>query len=228
MNSLDLYAKIEKLLGIDEAAYYLYTIFLDEIEELKFSGKNALDFGCGNGKFAKILSDDFKVLGLDLSPKMVQTAKANGINAMNLKLSEIDEKFDLITAVSDVINYMDDEALKEFFSDAYSHLNEGGYLIFDINTKRGFSDIANGVLHQKDGENHLIIDANFEEGILKTQMIYFAKDGEKFTKIENSITQYYHEFEKIKEISPLKFVKKREINLYSDEFSDKILLIFRR
>lgn len=228
MNNLDFYAKIEPVLGIKEAAFRLYNIFLDEIEELNLSGKKVLDFGCGNGNFARILSDDFEVLGLDKSEEMVKKTIENGIKATSNDLSLIDEKFDLITAVSDVINYMNKDELKKFFQDVASHLNNGGFLIFDINTLFGFEEIAQGVLHEKIGNDHLIIDAKFQDKTLKTQMIIFEKNDEFFNKHQENITQYYHKKEEFRNLKNLEFVDIKDIYLYSDEVADKSLIILKK
>lgn len=228
MNNLDLYAKIEPILGINEASCELYTLFLNEIENLKFNGKKALDFGCGNGKFAKILSDEFDIMGLDKSEKMVKIAKSCGINATNFPLSKIDIKFDLITAVGDVLNYMQSKELDEFLTDIASKLKDGGYFIFDINTKFGFSDIANGVLHEKDGDNHLIIDAKFDGKQLVTQMIYFEKKDKNYKKSSADITQYFHEKTKFEKAKNLTLFKCKNINLYSDTKPDKSIFILKK
>ncbi|CZE48878.1 class I SAM-dependent DNA methyltransferase [Campylobacter geochelonis] len=229
MTSLDFYAKIESIIGLNEACDRLYEIFLDEISSLKFSGFKALDFGCGNGNFALKLAKQFSVIGIDKSVDMVAQACKKGVDARCVSLDEINEKFDLITASFDVLNYMDKAELKEFLSKIPNILNDNGYFIFDINTKFGFSDIANGLLYESDeNQNHLIIDAKFDGNCLETQMILFEKSGDKFAKFQNRIIQFYHKKDEIKKLLNLKLYRVKELNLYSDTKADKLLFVFKK
>ena len=49
INPLDLYAKIESLIGFDAQYEKLYQIYLHLLNSLHV--KTILDVGCGNGKF---------------------------------------------------------------------------------------------------------------------------------------------------------------------------------
>lgn len=238
MNELDLYAKVEEILGFDEAAYKLYSEILDVIDGLEIKGKKALDFGCGSGKFAKILSDEFEVVGIDKSDLMVQKAKSLGIDARHITLDKMDEKFDLITATFDVLNYMNDSELSKFLTQIPNRLNDGGYFIFDINTLHGFSEVAQGLLYENDDENELIIDAVFEDEILKTKIVYFeklkdsnslnlAKSSEIYHKISKTITQYFHTNFKIQKSLNLQLFKEKKIRLYDKQTPDKVVLVYQ-
>ncbi len=48
-NSLNLYAKIEDLLGVSEVAPILYSNYFRTLENIEFS--SLLDIGCGRGEF---------------------------------------------------------------------------------------------------------------------------------------------------------------------------------
>lgn len=227
MTSLDFYSKIEPIIGMQEACDELYEIFLDEIYRLEFNGNDALDFGCGNGNFALKLKKDFNVMCLDKSQEMVSIAKSKGLDARSVRLNDLDVKFDLITASFDVINYMNKQELEEFFKIVPEKLNSGGYFVFDINTKFGFTDVADGLLHESDeGGNDLIIDAKFQNDKLETKMIFFEKNGDIYNKFEEKITQYYHSDDDIKKLLRLKLLNLVDVNLYSDIKPDKKLFIF--
>ncbi|NLY03793.1 MAG: class I SAM-dependent methyltransferase [Campylobacter sp.] len=228
MNELDFYAKVEEILGFDEAKYELYKIFLTEISNLEFSGFDALDYGCGSGEFAKLLTQHFNVKCIDKSKEMVKICTSKGLDAYTKRLDEINYKFDLITSSFDVLNYMDKFELAEFLKSAEARLKEGGYLMFDLNTLYGFKSIAQGLLHEVDEEDHLIVDANFKDDVLTTQMIYFSKNGDMFSKFDGIITQYYHDEMGFDRLENLTLVKRVDINLYSDEEADKVLLIFQK
>ncbi|PSM51977.1 SAM-dependent methyltransferase [Campylobacter blaseri] len=229
MTSLDFYSKIEPIIGMQEACDELYEIFLDEIYKLEFMGNDALDFGSGSGNFALKLKKDFNVICIDKSSEMVKVASSKGLDARNTSLNEVNETFDLITASFDVINYMDKKELKEFLKIISEKLNDGGYFVFDINTKFGFTDVADGLLYESDDKgNELIIDANFDNNILETTMIYFEKNGEIYKKFQQKITQYYHSEDEIKKYLSLKLLNLVDVNLYSDTKPDKKLFVFTK
>ena len=56
MTNLDLYAKAEHLLGIEEATEALYDLYRSELDD--YDVKTLLDVGCGRGGFMqRMLSD---------------------------------------------------------------------------------------------------------------------------------------------------------------------------
>lgn len=228
-DSLDFYARIEPLFGFYEAYDELYKIYLKEINRLfKDSQKDlkALDFGCGNGKFTSLLSLNFDILGLDKSPKMCEICTSKGIKSTTLNLNKINTKFDLITAVSDVLNYLNPNEFSDFFAQAYEKLSPNGYLIFDLNTEFGFDSVASGSLYIQDNENDLVVDSLFENKELKTKFMYFEKTGDFYKKNEFQITQYCHDF-KYKDTN-LKQVKKLSVKLFSDSLADKSIYILQK
>lgn len=226
MSELDFYAKIEEILGFDEAKYELYKVFLNKISSLDFKSFEALDFGCGSGEFAKLLGQHFSVTCVDKSEEMVKICLSKGLNAKCVDLSNFNDKFDLITASFDVVNYIN--SLDEFLKDSTKALKNGGYLLFDVNSYFGFQSVAQGVLHQKDGSNHLIVDAIFDDEVLKSEFIYFKKDGTKFSKFSKLIKQYYHPKDSFKSIENLKLLSFEDINLYGYEKADKWLVCFQK
>ena len=71
-DSLDLYAKVEDLLGVKEVAPRLYAHYLLFLNSIDFD--TLLDVGCGSGDFLRQMQgalDIPKVKGIDLSPLMV-------------------------------------------------------------------------------------------------------------------------------------------------------------
>ncbi|QKF64354.1 class I SAM-dependent DNA methyltransferase [Campylobacter corcagiensis] len=226
MSELDFYAKVEEILGFDEAKYELYKVFLNKISSLNFKSFKALDFGCGSGEFAKLLAQHFDVTCVDKSEQMVKICLSKGLNAKCVDLSNFNCDFDLITASFDVVNYI--KNLDEFLKDASNALKNGGYLLFDVNSYFGFNDVAQGVLHQKDGENHLIVDAIFDDNILESEFIYFKKDSSKYSKFSKVIKQYYHPKTNFKSRENLELLSCEDLNLYGYEKSDKWLLCFQK
>ena len=144
-NSLDLYAKVEDLLGVKEAAPSLYAHYLLFLNPIDFT--TLLDVGCGSGDFLvqmKQALDIPQVKGIDLSPLMVAKTKGLGVEAESINLCDLEGKYDVITAVFDMLNYLTKEELKTFLLCVKEHLNEGGLFLCDINTLYGFENVAVG------------------------------------------------------------------------------------
>lgn len=226
-NGLELYAKIEDMLDFSEAIGILYGAFHKKINKLK--PKRILDIGCGSGIFGLGLVDDgYEVLGIDVSQKMVENSQKAGLNAKHINLCDLDEKFDVATAVFDVLNYMNTDELTHFFGCAKNTLHKDGYFLADVNTYFGFDEIAQGTIAIEDDNRYVVLDAVFEEPILTTNIKLFTKNGENglFKREEGEIVQYYHDKKTIEKICGMKIVDIVEIGLYSKK-PDKYLYVFK-
>jgi len=140
--ALNLYSKVEDLLGVNEVTPELYANYFDTLKELEFS--SLLDVGCGRGAFLVQIKEQYPTvysIGIDLSPRMVEVSRDRGVEAYHIDLCVVDKKFDIITAVFDMINYLDDEQLEEFMQCIENHLEIGGYFICDINTFYAFDEL---------------------------------------------------------------------------------------
>ena len=230
MNPLDLYASIESSLPFEDEIEYLYDIFKDIALETK--PKTLIDIGCGQGEFCKIIEqNDIKVLGVDLSAKQVKLAKAKGVEALCIDIKDIEEKFDCATAIFDVVNYLPNDQIDDFFRSTYNLLNSGGYFIFDINTLFGFSEVAIGTLSLDEDDRFISIDAIFEENILNTTITLFQKENEYYKKTTNTIKQYYYpNKELIKKLEKIGFDVEhmQSIDLHNFGKNDKNIFICRR
>ncbi|RUM75723.1 MAG: class I SAM-dependent methyltransferase [Sulfurovum sp.] len=226
-NALDLYAKVEDLLGVNEVTPILNEYYLETLESMEFD--TLLDVGCGSGGFLAQVSHDYphvEALGIDLSPVMVEMTQAKGLNAQCIDLCKIEGQFDVITAIFDMVNYLDKKALKRFLGCIEKHLNVGGYFIFDINTLYAFKVVASGNFIKDTEERFLTIDSDYEEKLGEYFMDFtlFEKKGDCFIKTQDSITQYYHT---VTELTKMKLVSKKAIAIYGDE-TEKFYLIFKK
>jgi len=228
-DSLDLYAKVEDLLGVKEAAPVLYAHYLLFLNSINFD--LLLDVGCGSGDFLRQMQGALgipHVKGIDLSPVMVTQTKAQGINAECIDLCMLENSYDVITAVFDMLNYLDKAALKNFLKCVYEHLNEGGYFLCDINTLYGFEEVAVGSFIVDDERRFLTIDSEFDEGRYTSDFTLFEKEGECFRKYQETIRQYYHTLEEIVALSSLELVQYDEVVLYEMEQADKIFMVLKK
>jgi cyclopropane fatty-acyl-phospholipid synthase-like methyltransferase len=223
--NLDLYAKVEALIGFDEAYDELYEIYLKELEN--YSVNTILDLGCGNGNFLLKIDDDCKSLGIDLSQNMVDIAIKKGVNAKKIELGKLDEKFDVIVAIGDVLNYIKPIDLKDFFMDVERVLNDHGVFMCDLNTLHGFEEVTAGSMVVDREDEFLSIDAEYFAGVLRSEIIHFYKDDNCFKKSKGEIFQYYHDEESLKDATSLKLIKSKDICMFSQE-SDKTIFIFQK
>ena len=228
-DSLDLYAKVEDLLGVKEAAPSLYAHYLLFLNSLDFD--SLLDVGCGSGDFLRQMHgalDIPQVKGIDLSPLMVSQTLKQGYDAECLDLCDLNEQYDVITAVFDMLNYLDKAQLKRFLTCVYEHLNDGGLFLCDINTLYGFENVAVGSYIVDDETRFLTVDSEFEEGEYISEFTLFEKENDTFLKSQETIKQYYHSVEDIATLSGLELLVNDDVNLYGLEESDKKFLVLRK
>lgn len=98
---------------------------------------NILEFGSGTGGHAQILTTKFghKILGVDLSKKMIASAfKNENFESVvgDMRYYDARKKFDCVLALFHVVSYLPtNKDINSFFKNANRHLNIGGKLIFD-------------------------------------------------------------------------------------------------
>ncbi|WP_024953797.1 class I SAM-dependent DNA methyltransferase [Sulfurospirillum arcachonense] len=226
MHSLDLYAKIEPLIGFYDEYDALYSSYLQLLYPLHVN--TILDIGCGNGRLLKLLQDnDFKAFGIDRSKEMITRAQSLGVNADTKELKEFKKgSFECALAVGDVLNYMKEDELNSFFSDVSNTLSDEGYFLFDVNTLAGF-EVADGAVVKDEEDKFLSIEANFEENILTTNITLFEKEGKTFNKISGEVKQYYHTKEVFQNLKEFRYVADSPISMFSDE-EEKLLILLQK
>ena len=226
MTNLDLYAKAEHLLGIEEATEALYDLYRSELDEYKI--KTLLDVGCGRGGFmTRMISDGVTCKGVDLSSVMVEECKADGLDAECIDISAVDGTYDAIVSIFDVLNFMDNDALIKFLDAVATKLSDNGIFIADINTRYGFSDVAEGTMSSENEKEFLSVDAQFANDELHTKFTLFEKnEDDTFIKYQDTIVQYFHKMKIFQKLDGLKLIEKQTFSLYDTE--DKTLLIFKK
>jgi len=229
-DALDLYAKVEDLLGVKEAAPALYAHYFLFLNSITFD--SILDVGCGSGDFLLQVKRAFapqKLLGIDLSPVMVEESIKKGIPAQAIDLCNVEDTFDVITAVFDMLNYLDKPQLKRLLLCVEAQLKPGGYFLCDINTLYGFEEVAVGSFIVDDEERFLTIDSDFEEDIYASEFTLFEKETDgRYRKSQGIIEQYYYAIEMIEaSLSGMKLVVADDKSLYGDDV-DKNFLVFQK
>ncbi|HHO65591.1 MAG TPA: class I SAM-dependent methyltransferase [Epsilonproteobacteria bacterium] len=228
-DSLDLYAKVEDLLGVKEAAPSLYAHYLLFLNTQDFD--TLLDVGCGSGDFLRQMQGALgisQVKGIDLSPFMVAQTLEQGYDAECIDLCALNGTYDVITAVFDMLNYLNKEQLASFLSCVKDHLNEGGVFLCDINTLFGFENVAVGSFIVDDEDRFLTVDSDFKDSEYISEFTLFEKEDHCFKKSQETIRQYYHTVEDIVTFSGLELLVDDEINLYGLESADKKFLVLKK
>ena len=227
MNGLDLYAKIEYLFDFEDVMDFLWERYIEELKSLNV--KTILDIGCGSGGFMlKAQQAGLDVVGIDISEEMINNATQKGLEVYHKDLCDFEGKFDACVAIFDVVNYMDEEYLKNFFKCVKNVLKKDGYFLFDVNTLYGFEEIAQGTLSVEDEKVFAVLNSIFEDNKMETKITIFEKDKHCYQKEEGSIIQYFYKNQKLKKLTSLKFIKKIDINLYGGDMADKNLLVFKQ
>ena len=227
--SLDLYAKVEDLLGVKEVAPKLYAHYFLFLNTSDFT--NLLDVGCGSGDFLIQMQNSLgipEVKGIDLSPLMVEMSLEKALDTECVDLCELEGSYDVITAVFDMLNYLDTEALKRFLLCVSEHLKDDGVFLCDINTFYGFETVAVGSFILDDDTRFLTVDSDFEEGEYISEFTLFEKEGASFVKSQETIKQYFHTVEDIAKYSGLELVVNDDVILYDLEEADKVFLVLRK
>ncbi len=226
MTNLDLYAKAEHLLGIEEATEALYDLYRSELDG--YAVKTLLDIGCGRGGFMQRMQSDGVVCkGIDLSAVMVEECRAVGLDAECVDVSQVGGKYDAVVAIFDVLNFLNEEELLLFLDAVAQRLNDDGVFIADINTLYGFRDVAEGTMSSENESEFLVVDAVFEDEKLFTKFTLFEKEESgKYIKYQDTIVQYFHKLKLFEKLPTLKLIDKQTFSLYDTK--DKTLLIFKK
>ena len=226
MEQLDLYSKVEHLLGIEESTKYLHTLYSEVLYNYEI--KTLLDVGCGRGELMETFAKyDVACDGIDLSKLMVEKAQAKGLSAQHKSICEVDKKYDAVVSVFDVVNFVKPDALDGFMNCVHKSLNEDGLFVFDVNTLHGFSNVAEGTMTAEEEDMFLAVDAIFEDNELHTKFTLFTKEeNDCHTKEQSTITQYFHGLKYFKNLKNFKVVQSAYLDMYDQK--DKALIVLKK
>jgi len=228
VSALDLYARVEDLIGVKEAAPKLYAHYLLSLQNIPFD--SLLDVGCGSGDFILSIRNAFPdstFQGIDLSPEMIASAQAKGIDAEAIDLCKIGGKYSVITAVFDVLNYLKKEELERFGKCLRDHLDDGGYFLCDVNTLYGFEEVAVGVFSAGDATRFVNIEGDFDGEEYESVFTLFEKtDGACWRQSEAVIRQYFHSKTVLDNALGLERVAQEDVELFG-EGVDKNFLVYK-
>jgi SAM-dependent methyltransferase len=133
----------------DFTAHHNYDLWLGELlpqlHRHGLRGRRLLDVGCGTGKsFLPMLEQGWEVTACDLSPSMLELARAKAGSAVQLTVADMRElpefgEFDLVWALDDAVNYLlSGEELESALRGMRANMAPGGLLMFDVNTLNAY------------------------------------------------------------------------------------------
>ncbi len=133
----------------DFTAHYDYELWLGNLlPKLRRHGLNGhrlLDVGCGTGKsFLPMLERGWEVTACDVSPSMLELARAKVGDSARLSVADMRElpefgEFDLVWCLDDAVNYLlSGEELREALKGMRANMVPGGLLMFDVNTLQAY------------------------------------------------------------------------------------------
>ncbi|MEO8397785.1 MAG: class I SAM-dependent methyltransferase, partial [Chloroflexota bacterium] len=195
------FARVYNLLGADFARNSAPRIFdFYTRNEIAPAQQSLLDLCCGTGQLALyFLERGYRVTGLDLSDAMldharenasmfVQAGQAHFVQA-DASAFTLDERFGLVVSTYDALNHLASlDALQSCFASAYAVTQEGGTLIFDLNTRLGLKR-WNGITVQET-DDALLISRGIYDGGAKayTHVNGFVRDDDgRYTRFEETV-----------------------------------------
>lgn len=111
------------------------------LERHGLTGNRLLDVACGTGNsFKEMVARGWEVVGCDISPAMIELARAKVDGSVRLEVADMRElpafgEFDLVWALTDPLNYLlDADELAMAFEGMRRNLAPGGLVAFDLNT----------------------------------------------------------------------------------------------
>lgn len=173
---------------------------------------NILDMACGTGSCAIHLAAlGAKVSAFDSSLEMIKRARRKARQhrlSINFKIgqflnSPINDSFDLVICIYDALNHlMNENELRQAFSNAYGLLNNNGFFVFDMNTPGGFRrNWKNYTLIREDKKYHSSWQADYNEGERLAELnitIFKKKHGNLYEKSTARFTERGYSLSEIK------------------------------
>lgn len=117
---------------------YKYLCYLMHIKEIieTLQPQSVIEVGCGEGRFIGMLNDKIKrKVGTDLAERPIMFAKAfnSNVDFHAIDAKDMNEKFDVVTAI-EVLEHIPDEEVNEFFNILADRANTDGHVVISTPT----------------------------------------------------------------------------------------------
>jgi SAM-dependent methyltransferase len=126
---------------------------------------SVLELACGTGSILAHLRSEFEVVGVDLSPEMLEVAreKVPGVELVLADMTSVrlGRTFDAVLCLYDAVNHLLEwEQWESLFDTAAVHLQPGGVFVFDVNDEERLDWFVGrpAIALDFDGDNVATID----------------------------------------------------------------------
>lgn len=169
------------------------------LEEIGVTPETVLDIACGEGTFAvEMTRRGLAVKGIDVSPEMIQLAKAQAssegleidFSVADMRTLGFHDQFDLVTCWYDSLNYLTEPRdLSRTFAGVVRALKPGGVFIFDMNTVYGLATAWReaGCYVQKESEDTFEVHRNeydFDTSVASMLITCFMKEDGHWRRLD--------------------------------------------
>ena len=184
--------------------------------------KNVLDIACGPARITADLRGNFDGLAVDNSEEMLKIAKTRVKNKKwqfkkidAFKVSEINQKFDLITSFR-FVRHFNNEERKKLYSEIRKLLSDKGLFIFDVVNKKKWNFVRNlgKLIGKKDSMP--VYDKFYMRKEIENEL---RNNGFKIVKIKPSFNYFLIEYAIAKFFS---FLRLNKLGFYVIYLIDKI------
>lgn len=214
----------DRLIDMDYDGWENFLVEFFNKEGFSYKGKKCLELGCGTGNMTlRLKKIGFEVYGMDISEDMMCVAQEKLMEEnlravlLNQDMTDfsIDKSFSCIFSFCDGYNYITDEnKLVNSFKNVYSHLNDGGYFIFDVSSEYKLKNIIGSKSFTLVEDDICYIWDNFIDGdIIEMYITFFVKKGNLYKRIEESHIQRAYSCDFLKRCLEKTGFKK--INIYN-------------
>ena len=187
--------------------------------------KNVLDVYCGAGNFLDVMQDaGFSCVGTEGSAAFIRFNQKNYpdmkfYHSENMANFGTKEKFDLITCIYDLVNYLEIYSdWVELFTAAYKQLNKGGSFVFDFNTLKRLSDWNYTYYEQAKDVDYVESVKSGVFGKTVIDYVYYVRDGEWYDKTSTKYTQTSFEVETV--VKSLKKIGFKEVKVCNFDLAE--------
>jgi len=172
-------------------------------DTLQQTDRTLLDLCCGTGQMAvHFLDAGYRVVGLDLSADMLEQARANAADYIEIRQAQfvqanaanfrIDDPVGMVMSTYDALNHLPDAAaLQSCFASVRRALADGGVFVFDLNTRRGLARW--NTITVTDDEDFLMVNRGMYDGGERayTRITGFVRD-EKSGQYDRFAETFYN------------------------------------
>lgn len=189
--------------------YDVWTAALaEQIEARGTGGRRLLDVGCGTGVSSVAFQRlGYDVTGCDLSPEMIDAAKAKELPVefvladMRGLPAELGE-FDVVTWIDDVANHLlTPDDLVAALRSSRDRLRPGGVLVIDTNSRSTFRTLFGGAIVVEHPDSFFTLlgsagDAG-TDGPARLRVVGFVRDGARWERSEAVVSERYYSGDEI-------------------------------